>query len=56
MCFAAESFFETSFDGGGTVVNGGEGQVAVHAHVGFDGDAVADAAGAQVVGLLDVGE
>ena len=48
---AAKPTFDLVLNGGGALVGLFQGQSAVHAHVGLDGDVVADAAGAQVVGL-----
>ena len=52
----AEAGFECLFDFAGACVGSGERESAVHADVELDGLAAADAAGAQVVGVVHVGE
>ena len=52
----AEPMFEKMLNGGGTVVSLRQGDGAVHTHVEFNGDMVADAAGAEVMRLMNVGD
>lgn len=52
----SETLFQGFFDVVGAGVCGVEREVAVHADVQLDGVAVADASGAKVVGVLNIGE
>ena len=52
----AIAFTDALFDGSSTVMGNRERQVTVHAHVGLNGKAVADATCTQVMRLTHVGE
>ena len=56
VSLTAETFPQAVLDSRGAVVSDCERQVSVHAHMGLDGEAVADATRAQVVRLAHVGE
>ena len=56
MCVGAKALFDGPLYLAGAGMGGGEGDAALHADMQFDGDAAADAAGAQVVRVVHIGE
>ena len=56
MSSAAIPLFEFMLNGGGALVSIFKGQSAVHAHVGLDGNVVANTACTQVMGLKHTGK